>query len=337
MANDRVVLPKHRDVVLHAFDEKIRGGHLVDVVMQPFKDKHTQLNGAPGAPLQPSGLPEKSGNGLRVRYQNGSIYQRADGNCAWVSGAIGERYDQLGAGASWLGLPVSDEVEFSEGGRANRFENGAIYWWPDTGPIDMNQVIVHYTGIYAFAETDSDRFGTTSDEPYVNIGVVTPSLTLPAVRSQIYDDVDAGDARPDVIELYRGMPEGIALAILLMEHDEGDPDKYKDVVTAGVAAGSTALSAAILAIPYVGVFIAPLVAAVLVKVGPDIVSAVNDLVGAGDDILGNTVLHLTAKEMVVLAARTPMRDQYGIGWKAETVELTGEGADYKVYFNLIAV
>ena len=57
-------------------------------------------------------------------------------------------------------------------------------------------MIVHYTGMYAFAETDSDRFGTTSDEPYVALGVVTPSVTIPAVRSQVYDDVDKGDSRP---------------------------------------------------------------------------------------------------------------------------------------------
>lgn len=327
-----IVLPKPADGVFHAVNDHT----IFDTVMKPFRDKHDQLNGAPGEPLS-KGFPENNGSGSRVRYQNGTIYQRADGSCAWVYGKIGERYDQLGAGASWLGLPVSDEVDFSEGGRANRFENGSIYFWPDTGAIDMNQVVVHYTGMYAFAETDSDRFGTTSDEPYVLLGVITPSLSLPAVQSQIYDDVDAGDSRPDLIELYRGMPEGIAISVLLMEHDEGDPEKYKAAVTAGVAAGSSALTAGIAAIPYVGPFIAPVAAAVFLKIGPDVISAVNDLIGAGDDVLGNTVLHLTAKQMVVLSARTVNQNQWGIGWKAETENLTGQGSDYKVYFGLVAV
>jgi hypothetical protein len=306
-----------------------------DRAMKPFKDKHDQLNGAPGEPLS-KGLPENNGSGSRVRYQNGTIYQRADGNCAWVYGLIGERYDQLGAGVSWLGLPVSDEEEFSEGGRASRFENGAIYFWPDTGAIDMNQAVVHYTGLYAFAETDSDM-GTTSDEPYVILGVNAPSLSLPPVQSQIYDDVDAGDSRPDLIELYRGMPEGIAISVLLMEHDEGDPEMYKAAVTAGVAAGSGALALGIGAVPFLGPFLAPVAAGILAKIAPDVISAIDDLIGAGDDVLGTTVLYLTAKQMVVLAARTVNQDQWGIGWKAATESLTGQGSEYKVYFGLVAV
>jgi hypothetical protein len=314
---------------------------LFDLAMKPFTDKHDQLNGAPGQPLS-TGLPENNGSGSRVRYQNGTIYRRADGNCAWVYGKIGERYDQLGAGASWLGLPVSDEVDFSEGGRANRFENGSIYFWPDTGAIDMNQVVVQYTGLYAFAETDSDGLGTTSDEPYVILGVITPSLSPPAVpppaiRSQIYEGVDAHEARPDLIELYRGMPEGIVISVLLMEHDEGDPDKYKDAVTAGVVAASSAVTAGIAAFPVVGLFLAPVAAVVLKEIGPDVVSAVNNLLGTGDDVLGNTVLHLTAKQMVVLATRTVNQDIAGIGWKVETEQLTGQGSDYKAYFGLVAV
>ena len=130
-----------------------------------------------------------------------------------------------------------------KGGRASRFENGSIYFWPDTGAIDLNPVIVHYTGMYAFAETDSDRFGTTSDEPYVLLGVISPSVSFPVVRSQIY--VDAGDSRPDLSELCRGIPEGIAISVVLMEHDEGDPDKYRDEVNAGMIAGSSALAAAV--------------------------------------------------------------------------------------------
>ena len=216
-----IVIPSRRTVVV----QPVVDHTLFDLAMKPFTDKHDQLNGAPGEPLS-RGLPENNGSGSRVRYQNGtSTAGRRELRLGLRK--IGERYDQLGAGASWLGLPVQTRWTFPKAD-----ERTASRTAPSTlaghGAIDMNQVIVHYTGMYAFAETDSDRFGTTSDEPYVNIGVVTPSVTLPAVRSQIYDDVDAGDSRPDVIELYRGIPEGIALAVLLMEHDEGDPDRYKE-------------------------------------------------------------------------------------------------------------
>ncbi len=329
---NKIVLPKRGDVVV----DPVNDHTMFDLVMQPFRAKHAQLAGAPGAPLS-NRLPENHGSGSRVRYQNGTIYQRADGQCAWVYGRIGERYDQLGAATGWLGMPVSDEVDFSEGGRANRFENGAIYFWPDTGAIDMNQVLVHYTGMYAFAETDADGLWTSSDEPYVVLGVVAPSVQNPPVRSQIYEDVDAGDSRPDLVELYRGLPEGMAISVLLMEHDEGNPEEYKSVVEAGVGAGSAAVVTGLAAVPGLGPFLAPAAAAILEEVGSKIVSAINDLLGTGDDVLGNTVLHLTAKEMIVLATRTPNKDQRGIGWKVATESITGQGAEYKVYFGLVAV
>lgn len=309
---------------------------LQKLLLMPFNDKHAQLGGAPGARLD-DGPPEPHATGSRLRYQNGTIYLRADGQCAWVYGAIGARYDELGAGTSWLGMPVSDEEQFSDGGRANRFENGAIYWWADTGAIDLNHVVVHYTGLYAFAETDSDRVGTYADEPYVAIGVLTPSVTVPAVRTKVYDEVDAGDARPDVIELYRGLPEGIVISVLLMESDEGDPDKYRSAVTEGVAQGSKALIELIKSWKGYGQFLAPVAEELLKVIGPDIVEAVNAVIGSGDDVLGNTVVTLSAKQMVVLAARTPNQDHWGIGWKAETTQMTGQGSAYKVYFGLVPV
>jgi hypothetical protein len=322
------VLPRHGDVLVNPVNDHT----LYDLAMAPFRAKHAELGGAPGQPLSQS-LPENHGSGSRVRYQNGTLYQRADGSVAWVYGKIGERYDQLGAGTGWLGMPVTDELDFTEAGRANRFDNGSIYFWPDTGAIDVNEVIVHYTGLYAFAETDSDGVVTSADEPYVVLGVVAPSAST-STRSQIYADVDAGDSRPDLIELYRGQPEGMAISVALMEHDDGDPDKYKAAVTAAVTSASAAVTAGVALVPG-GVFVAPWVAAALLAVGPDIVDAVNELLGTGDDALGNTVVHLSAKQMIVLAARTLNRDQWGIGWKAESPELTGQGSDYKVYFGLV--
>lgn len=314
----------------------VEGLSLRALQLAPFDAKHAQLGGAPGARLT-DGPPEAHGTGSRLRYQHGTVYCRADGQCAYVYGAIGARYDELGAGTGWLGMPVSDEEPFSEGGRATRFDHGAIYWWPDTGAIDLHQVVVHYTGLYAFAETDSDRFGTTADEPYVALGVVTPSVTIPAVRTKIYEDVDAGDSRPDLVELYRGLPEGMVVSVLLMESDEGDPDKYRAAVTEGVTQGSKALVDLIKGWEVYGRFVAPVAEEVLKVIGPEIVEALNALVGSGDDVLGNTVVTLSAKQMVVLAARTPQQDHWGIGWKAETEGMTGQGGEYKAYFSLGAV
>ncbi len=317
-------------------DNPVTNLSLRALLLAPFDDKHAQLGGAPGARLT-DGAPEPTGTGSRLRYQHGTIYRRADGGCAYVYGAIGARYDELCAGASWLGMPVTDEEPFSEGGRATRFENGAIYWWPDTGAIDLNHVVVHYTGLYAFAETDYDRVGTSADEPYLTLGVVTPSVTAPAVRTKVYDDVDAGDSRPDLVELYRGLPEGMVVSVLLLESDEGDADKYRAAVTEGVAQASKALVDVIKGWEVYGRFVAPVAEELLKAIGPDIVDAINALIGSSDDVLGNTAVTLSAKQMVVLAARTPQQDHWGIGWKAETRGMTGQGGEYKAYFSLGAV
>ena len=79
--------------------------HWIENLWAPFKEYHALLGGAPGAAVSDV---ETVGSGRRVRYQNGTIYERPDGKCAWVYGAINERYDQLGGAMSWLGFPMAD-------------------------------------------------------------------------------------------------------------------------------------------------------------------------------------------------------------------------------------
>lgn len=190
-----------------------------ELMWAPFREHHARLGGAPGAEV--SGVESVHG-GSRVHYQNGTIYQNPGGHTAWVIGLIGERYDQLAGPAGWLGFPLSDEQTLPDGGKVTVFDRGRIYFWDDVGAIDVNDVVVHYTGLHAFSETD----GGGSDEPYAVIGVNSPAGQANA-RTQIYEDVDSGSTRPDLVELYRGKPDGVALTVLLMEHDEGDPEKYK--------------------------------------------------------------------------------------------------------------
>jgi hypothetical protein len=298
---------------------------------QPFDNYHARLGGAPGARV--SRVPERLGGGRRALYQNGAIYERGDGNLAWVYGAINDRYNQLGGSTSWLGFPVADEAPFDGGGRISVFERGSIYFWPDVGAVELSDVVVHYTGLVAFAETDNDQL-SSADEPYVILGVVAPSGTI-ETRSQIYDEVDAGDWRGDLIEIYRGKPAGIVLSALLMEHDFGDPDKYKDVMQNAVRAGFAAAgTAAGVTFPVLAPFIA--IAAPAIKAGADAVGqALSGALGTGDDKIGFETVQLTAKQMVVLAARTLNSAAKGVGYKVETPLMTGHGAAYKAYFGLV--
>lgn len=310
------------DVVLNPYIPDLN-----ELQLQPFRDHVARLGGAPGEPL--SGI-ETAGSGTRVRYQDGIIYQRVDGGTAWVHGAIGARYEQLGGASSWLGMPLTDEMAFGEGdGRVNAFERGAIYFWGDVGAIELNDVIVQYTGLMCFGESDQDQ-SSDSDEPYVILGVASPESAT-ETRSEIYKNVNDGESRPAFIELYRGKPLGLAIPMQLMEHDLGDPDAYKAEVVKFVDEIYNAAAAASTQVPYIG----PVLAAIIPVLKKPTAEFLNATLGTDDDLIGSAVITLTPKELVVLAARTPASSFKGVTYKVETPILgASEGATYKLYLTL---
>lgn len=76
-------------------------------------------------------------------------------------------------------------------------------------------------------------------------------------RTAIYEDVDAGDSREDNIELYRGLPYGLSVTAVLMEHNLADPNKYQETVKLAVDNASEGIAIGLRQIPYVGPFVAP--------------------------------------------------------------------------------
>jgi LGFP repeat len=274
------------------------------------------------------------GIGRFNHFENGgSIYWTPDTGANAVWGEIRKRWESLGWERSYLGYPTSDEVDFPEGGRANTFQNGGIYWWGDTGAIDLRDVVVHYTGLHCFGETDWDQ-SSDSDEPYVILSISTPERAA-TLRSQIYQDVDGGEARPDLIEIYRGKPYGINLGVVLMENDFGDPNVYRAKIEEVVMDVHKAGTAALGLIPIVGPIIAGVAGPVLGALMPGLAGAINDLFDFEDDQIGGATVTLSAKQMVLLAARTNNSTFKGIGFKAETPLITGLGASYKIYFGIV--
>jgi hypothetical protein len=263
----------------------------------------------------------------------GSIYWTPTTGASAVWGAIRRRWESLGWERSYLGYPTTDEVDFAEGGRASLFQNGGIYWWPDTDAIDLKDVVVHYTGLHCFGETDWDH-GSDADEPYVILSVTTPEMTS-TVRSQIYEGVDAKETRPDLIEIYRGKPYGVNIGIVVMEYDFGDPDRYKKQVQDVVMGVHTAGTAALGLIPGLGPAIAAIAGPALGELMPSIGGAISDLFDWGDDQIGSATITISAKQMVLLAARTNNSEFNGIGYKLETSLVSGLGASYKAYFGIV--
>lgn len=322
-------------------------GSVINIVLAPeraIKKKWSDLGGSPG---QAVSTLESVDSGNRIRYEHGAIYARWVDTLVqafWVYGAIGDKYEALGGAGSWLGLPTSDELPFADGGRVSVFEHGSIYWWPDVGAIALNDVAVHYTGLICFGETDWDQ-SSDSDEPYVILGMVYP-LNLQSgfakgesstMRSGVYSDVDSGESRPDLIELYRGKPYGLNISGLLMEHDDGDPDKYKVAMQSAVGASASGVTALLGLIPVAGPTIAAIVGPLLAASAPTVASELNELLDTGDDQIGQWTLNITAKELITLAGQRENSWEHGVGFKLVSPMLTGGGASYKVYFGVVPV
>lgn len=280
-----------------------------------------------------SATPDGIGRFNHFNANSASIYWTPGTGAQAVYGAIHERWASLGWERSYLGYPTTDEVDFPDGGRSNGFQNGGIYWWPDLGAIDLRGVVLHYTGLHCFGETDSDQL-SSADEPYFVLAVTTPQTKM-VVNTQIYSDVDGGDSRPDLLELYRGPPYGINIGAALMEHDFGDPNKYRDDIQSAVDKAHAAGTLLLWQIPVVGPAVAAIAGPLLGKLMPEIAQAINDLLDTGDDTIGGTNLTLTARQMVVLAARTGNTDFDSIGYKIETPLISGDGASYKAYFGMV--
>jgi hypothetical protein len=250
---------------------------------------------------------------------------------------IRDRWQALGWERSWLGYPVSDELPFSEGGRISVFQHGTIYWWADTGTREINDVVVQYTGLYCFSETDVDG-GSDADEPYANISVNGPGFET-MMRTQIYEEVDSGDERPDIVEIYRGKPRGAVISALLTEYSGGDTELSRQKLREAYERGGPYVADAISMIPVVGPVLGPISMVAMEIAENEILDALNAFVestlGYANRPLGADVIGLTAKDMVLLATRPEAHAfQYGIPWRFETKLLQRFGASYKLYFNI---
>jgi hypothetical protein len=84
-------------------------------------------------------------------FQNGSIYWNPGTEAYAVSGAIRDKYIEIGSAA--LGIPTTDEWGTIDGiGRFNHFERGSIYWSPTTGAYEVHGPI-------------RDRWANTNPDP----------------------------------------------------------------------------------------------------------------------------------------------------------------------------
>jgi hypothetical protein len=298
-------------------------------------DKYLSLGGPSsflGLPTtHETGTPD--GVGRYNHFQGGSIYWTPTTGAHEVHGAILDRWARTGREQGYLGYPVSDEEAFDADGRVSVLQHGQLYWWPDTGPVDLRDVVVHYTGLNCFGETSWDQ-GSGSDEPYAILTVTGPTGSR-TVRTTVYADVDGGETRPDLMEIYRGRAGGLVLGVRIMEHDHGDPEKYRRDVEAAVAQASKVVSTLVAYIPVFGPLLSGAAAEGLAKAQPTVTNAVNKLLDTGDDTIGTASITLSPKQMVLLAARAPQSTERSVGFKVASPLVSGHGGSYKVYFGVV--
>jgi len=277
-----------------------------------------------------TGCPD--GVGRFQHFQGGSIYWTPSTGAHVVYGAIRDRWAAIGWERSYLGYPLTDETDF-DGGRMNQFQGGQIYWWSDSGAIDLHEVVLHYTGMICWHESDHDQ-SSNSDEPYAIFGVISPDSTAVA-HTRVYDDVDTGESMPDLLELYRGKPGGLVVTTTMWENDFGSPDQYVPSIKKAIDDAAKEAEPYLSKIPYVG----PIFAAVLPfvsKVSGAIAKGLGQLLGLQDDPAGHAEIAFTPKQMIVTSAREQNRSIEGIGYKASTGRITHDGGySYEVYFGLV--
>jgi hypothetical protein len=309
-------------------------------VMNPIRDKWANLNwenGFLGLPVNDT-FPVYGSNGLLGAFnvfEGGAIFTSALGTYE-VHGQILSKMWEVGV--QTIGLPMSDEQDFSnDGGKVTEFQQGQIYWWADTGPISIKgRIRVSYAGLHMHERTD-DNFGGSKDEPYAILSAVWPGT---ANNKKTYNtpEYSLGDSNTDCeennAELYVGRPNGIELVSTVMEHDYGDKDAARRKADEYAKKAADWVIGQVQAMGPIGLGIAKFGGPIL----RDAFREIGALLGGwfGDELVGTRNKLLTPKDMVKLAV-APRSVYDCIGYKVASDQLEGYGGKYQTYFNITVV
>lgn len=174
-----------------------------------------------------------------------------------------------------------------------------------------------YQGLFCEKESTWDR-GSNSDEVYLITSAVTPVGDNPvrtivhpvqAGGNGVYQDVDTDDERVGpVAAVWEGNADPVSLTVFVMEHDEGDPNAYRDEIDAVVKA-----AIAILVAEFPGLTWLPGLQSV-------ITDAINWLFDTGDDLISAETVVLPRAMLELYAG---VRQRFVIGSKRQQVIKNG--------------
>ncbi|MDY3128159.1 MAG: alpha/beta hydrolase-fold protein [Corynebacterium sp.] len=88
-------------------------------------------------------------------FATGTAYWSPETGARALFGRINARYAAIGGPNSWLGFPITGENTAPDGrGRFVHFENGSIYWTPETGAFAITKKMMETWGANGFENGD---------------------------------------------------------------------------------------------------------------------------------------------------------------------------------------
>ena len=123
-------------------------------------------------------------------FQGGSIYWTPQTNANEVHGAIRDKWAALGWERSFLGYPVTDELGTPGVGRFSRFQQGAIYWTPFTGPQETHSP-AYVISLDTFHIDNTRAWHEDTDHVAFALKIGNQMLGEPLIRHM--GDVNNGD------------------------------------------------------------------------------------------------------------------------------------------------
>lgn len=142
-----------------------------------------------------------------------------------ILGLIYEKWHSLGRENSFLGLPITDELDAPGGGRFSEFSNGSIYWHPTIGAFEVHGAIRSLW--LALGGTAAIGYPTTDETDMPNgrfssFKVPAPQvIPIEGMHSTIFwwPDIGAHILRGEVLVTWRGLgAENSFLRRPLSEH-----------------------------------------------------------------------------------------------------------------------
>lgn len=140
-------------------------GGAINVAWQQLGAGLANIGRCTGPEAQAPGQPA----GVRVQpFSNGDFYYSAATGAHGVQGAINGKYQGLGGSASFLGLPLTNELPTPNGlGLFNQFQNGYIYYTVAHGAHEVHGAIL---ANWAQQGYETSRFGFPVSDEYDSNG-----------------------------------------------------------------------------------------------------------------------------------------------------------------------